>query len=196
MFGLGAWLGESALMTSPAGPIIKMFWKPLLGALLVVVLFSLHQCEVRKFKSKVTADVNAGWQKRLDAEHAAALTWKHKFDQSQAAMALAIRTRHEDTLRADAALADAIKLRGPGAARCGQGTYSSAAAGAGRHVAGSRQADAPVVGLPDQERVDLIGLPFTGTVNGFQRCDANLSEVKSWHEWYDQLVKSWPKPSQ
>jgi hypothetical protein len=187
------YFAKSALMTSPLGGLLKRFWKPLAIVAAAVALFLLHQHFVHKFRDKVVNDVNKAWQTKLDAEHAAAVAWKHKYDLSNAAMAQEIRKRHEETLRSDAVLANDLRVRGPGAARCGQGDHPITTAGAGGRDAGRGQAGAAVAAVPDQERVDLIGLPFTGTINAGQQCDGNRSEVISWREFYRKLVATWPK---
>lgn len=105
------------------------------------------------------------------------------------ALATDLRNRNNETNRRIAADADALRLRGPGRASC-PGYPAPAASG---HNAPGRPGDAAVDRLPDQERLDLIALPFSGTVAFAEQCDLNRAEVLTWREYSAKLLKAWPK---
>lgn len=82
--------------------------------------------------------------------------------------------------RITSAAADSIRLQGPGRASCPAVTVAPAS---GFDDTITEPGDA-VARLPYPERVDLIGLPFAGTVDVFEQHDKLLTEVKAWRENY------------
>lgn len=96
------------------------------------------------------------------------------------ALANTIRSRNDAQLVAVDRDADSVLLRGPGKASC---PAAAAAAAGGPQPAGG-QADAAVAPLPPGERVDLIALPFPGTVAFGRQNDACLVELNNWGDWY------------
>jgi hypothetical protein len=199
MLALGAWFAKSALMTSPVGAFLKGIppgvWKWVGIAALVLGMFLLHQCAAHKALRKADLSgynrAKAEDQKKLDKAHSDALAWKKQVDASHARIAQLIKDMNDEEARHINRTADDLIVRGPGKARCGQGGNPGLSAAAGG-TPRSGQAGAAVDRLPDQERVDIIGLPFNGAVRGGQQHDLCQADLKSWWTWYDQFTKVWP----
>ena len=186
MTGLVAGMGVKAAL----GGVPRWAWYAIGGVAAAIALFFLHLHFVHNYRDKIITVNNTAWQKKLDKEHAAAMDWKHKFDQSQTKIAQEIRNRHEETLRNNAIVADDLRLHGPGAARCGQGNHPVAAAGASGSVSRPGQADAAGPAMPP---ADSAAVPWGWLVGRAEQCDGNRSEVISWRDWYKQLQANWPK---
>jgi hypothetical protein len=124
----------------------------LLAIAAAVLLYFVHQHQVGKLiattKAAQKAADDAAWQKRLDQGRADAIAWRERATQQGAAIARLNKEKHDAEIRDHAALADALSMRGPGAAasHCGPDGHSSAAAVAGgrneaaadAHAAGSQ----------------------------------------------------------
>lgn len=178
---LGGMLGKAKAV---AGSIPWQVWA-VAGALLLLGLGScVHGHKVKAFEKDVIAANDTKWQKRLDQAHQEALDWKTKFEARTAAISQDIRRNHETTLRSNAALADDLRLHGPGAARCGADRSKVAAAAGGRDQAGGRP-DAASGQMPAGEGDAVV--PWGWLVTSAQQCDANRSEVLSWRELYARL---------
>src|SRR5690348_11337815 len=162
MVALGAWLAETALGKWFAGSAAKSFlsaiprpvWEALTVLAYVVALFALHQHYVHAHDAKLTASINAEWQRKLDAQVAEI---KQK-DAQLATISAQLRKANDEANLAIAADARDLRLRGPGKATCPR--VSSAPAAAGGHVQTAPAADAPVAPLPDAGGIELIALPF------------------------------------
>lgn len=98
-----------------------------------------------------------------------------------------IRNRSDEQSRASHAVAAAVLVRGPGAARCGQLGNPGLPASAGVSGAAAAQTGAAVDPVPDPAGTDLIAMPFPGAVAGADEHDQLLIEVKAWHEWYPKI---------
>lgn len=198
MSGIGLGLKAAGLLarasgiSSAAGAALKRIppkaWYALAIGVALAAAFFIHQhlahkaIAAAKLEQKQADD--AATAEFLAAAHADALEWKSRAEQKGAAIATSERTQHEQDLSSNAALADALQLRGPGAAasHCGPDDRSGSAAGAGGHVDASSGAGATVAPVPDPERVDIIALPFDPTVALTLEHDDLLSEVKRWRD--------------
>lgn len=180
---LGLWVAKSALMQSPIGGLLKMVparvWKLLAIAaaigLLIFLALRWHGGRVEQLK---TTSFNAGYAKRV-AEDTAEATARAARD---VAITAPIRRKTDETIRNNARLADAVRLRGPGAAAA---CIDAVPAGTGGRQPGAGQADAAGAGLPDAQR---IAVPFPWLVDSAERCDGNLAEVLAWREWHQRLT--------
>jgi hypothetical protein len=165
------------------------------GALLLVALFFVHQHFAHKaLKAADEAGYARGvrvYQRALEIVHARAAARRQAFEHSSADISKEVRTNYENQTRSIAAGADALRVRGPGAARCGPVDRAGVPAGAGgRQVAGG-PGDATVGALPGEARVELIAMPFPGAVGFAEQHDGFRAEVLAWRDWYGRQSKAW-----
>jgi hypothetical protein len=118
-----------------------------------------------------------------------ALELKAKIDALTAKIAAEERTKNDVEDRRIAAAADALRVRGPGKAVC----IASIPAAAGGHVEAGGPGDASVHGVPDPQRVALIGLPVSSAVGFAEQHDVFRAEVIAWRTWYKRVHEAWPK---
>jgi hypothetical protein len=151
-----------------------------------------HHGQVKRHDTAVIAARDAQWNKRLDAEHAAALNWKAKFDAATIKLSAAIREKNDaEAARINVARDDLLR-DGPGKARCGQVDYPYAATRSGGPQPPIGGGGAATASLPPADGIAAV--PWNWLVNTGGKCDLNRSEAQSWRDWYAQLVKTWPKP--
>lgn len=150
-----------------------------------------------------SSDEDAKWQKRLDAEHKAAMDWKAKADAASSKITDEERARHEAERDAIAARADDQRVRGPGkaaAAPCGR---SSGLAGLPASPGGSVQpgsaVDASLAGLSQGQGLAVV--PWDDLTTFAASHDAAVAENRTWRSWYAREAKAWvdakagaPKP--
>lgn len=173
-------LGKAKAVASSIPP--QIWWAA--GAILLLGLGScVHSHKVKAHDKSIIAANDAQWQKKLDQARAEALTWKAQAEAKAAAISQDIRGRNEATLQTAAARAADQRMRGPGAARCGQGDHSQVSRPASGHEPVSWIADAAGPGLPADDRA---AVPWGWLVDRAQLCDANRSEAMSWREWYQK----------
>lgn len=144
----------------------------------------------------------ARWQAAFDTAHKAALDWRTAYMGTAETLNTERKARYAADLRAIAASADALRLRGPGAAaapRCRPGAGLAAAASAGGPDGPGRPADAPLAPLPDEEPMAI--LPWAGVTRFAEQHDALRAEVLTWRAWYaeqqalrERAIKALPKP--
>lgn len=131
------------------------------------------------------------WKARWDSHIAAdkrsitqAIQWKRDFDTTAAQLSTALKdkTHAEDLL--NAALADNLRMRGPGRATaiCGQRGDSGSGTGSGGNIAPGGTGDAPLAPVPDDEPMAI--LPWRELVERARFADDNRTEVMAWREWY------------
>jgi cell division protein FtsL len=133
------------------------------------------------------ATIAAAEKRGEDRAYAAVEAKALKLAEQARSLAASIRSKTDDTNRRIAGDADAIRLRGPGKAAC----PVAAPAATGGRIAPGGDANAPMDRLPDPERVDIIGLPFAGTVAFAEQHDLNRAEVIAWREYSAALQKAW-----
>lgn len=134
---------------------------------------------------------DAQWSAAFAKMNAAAEAWRDNFDKRGARLAAEIGARHAQELRANAALADALRLRGPGrAAACfNPGGGAGLSASPGGHDAPGGAADAGVAGLPDETPMAI--LPWPELIQRSEDADADRSEVIAWRDWFARNKKAW-----
>lgn len=210
---------RSALMTSPAGAILKRIprqvWIALAVAAVLVAAIIWHQAKAhaaidRAVKAAVASAIDkrdGQWRQRLDQEHRAALAWKGRADAQLAQISkLQRKLTDEETRRIDADRR-AMLLRGPGKAAapagCRPGDHPGLPGIAGRHVAQpGAAADAgtemPAVDGSDQWAV----VPWDWLVAVVSERDAFRFEAIGWRGWHASITGAWgqlrsqaPKPS-
>jgi hypothetical protein len=144
----------------------------------------------------IKAAVNARdreWQTAIAKMHQHDLVLRQQEEAAAAVISDKVRKQNEEANRTIAADAAAVRLRGPGAASCRPIDYPRVSIGAGRSQPVSGSGDAAVAQVPSGEGIDLIGLPFTGTVSFAQQHDAFRAEALSWRDWYAKQSAAWEK---
>lgn len=141
--------------------------------------------------AQASVERDAAWRGAFDKMNAAAQGWRDNFEQRGAQIAAEIGARHAQELRANAALADALRLRGPGrAAAClNPGGGAGLAPGSGGHDAPGGAADAGMAGLPDETPMAIV--PWPDLIQRSEDADADRAEVKAWREWYARTKDEW-----
>lgn len=188
--GLIARIGASVLfgrVKKIAEAVPKQVWIGLAVVIAVAIAVVVHQ---RHANAQLEASYSAGVQaektrleKELADARAEAKRWREQYEQKSDALSALERTRHEEALRSNAALADALRLRGPGRAATCPG--SSGAAGlsvtAGNDGAPVGQSDVEGRSVPSG---DWAAVPWGWLVQRAEQCDADRDEVIRWRSWY------------
>lgn len=104
-----------------------------------------------------------------------------------------IKEQNDETVLAINRLGDSLRVRGPGKASAHCAPVSPGASG---YKPASGSGDVAVDRLSDQERIDLIALPFGELIDKAEQCDMNLAEVNAWREWHSSITKSWRNSEQ
>jgi len=166
-------------------------WVWLLAALVGILALGScwHGRRVKAHDNTIIAARDAYWKDKLDKAHLDALSWKQQAEETHAAIAADLRNRNDETLRHNAAVADSLRLRGPGKASCRQGDNSSVAVSPGGRDEAAGNADAARSGVPEQ---DGAGVSWGWLVDRSEQCDANRSEAETWRRWHDDMSKAWP----
>lgn len=200
--GLIARLGLN-LLFGRIGTVLKLVppwaWKLLAGALALAFVWHLHTSAVATARadgeSAGKAKADAGWRFAFDKQREASRLWRGLYETSAAETANQIGNRHAQDLRDIAAVADDLRLRGPGraAAACGRPASPARLSPApGRSDApGGAEADR-LADLPDEGRPFAI-VPWPELIASAEQADANRSEVLAWREWYASEKALWDK---
>jgi hypothetical protein len=187
----GASMGLGAILSGARaflGKISPRTWLIIGCAVAAFIGFLAHQHYAHKAlaaaeqRGEATAYANVEKQARALEAKANAVSQKIAAD---------LKEKNREENARVAAAADAIRLRGPGAARCSGPAFIPAAASGSQHPAA--KAGTAVDQLPDQAGIDLIGLPFAGAVTGAEDHDALLNEAQSWRTWYATFSAQWVK---
>jgi hypothetical protein len=123
-----------------------------------------------------------------DAAYASITKQANKLTQKANKISEDARKLNNDAITAIGKSADIIRVSGPGKASCS----GPIATGSGGSTSGGKT-DAPVADVPNQERVELIGLPFPPTVTFAEQHDKCQIDRKTWEVWYKKLVAEWTK---
>lgn len=161
----------------------RSFWRLVsmaLCALLLVQHFQLADARHDRDSYKSQRDYYKGEIDKADAAVRRAMT-----DFKKIAKELKDRTDEEN--RRIAGDAGSLRVSGPGKAVC-----RPAPAPPGGHVQGGSKPNAPGPSLPPDERA---AVPWGWLTDRAQEHDQLRAEVQTWREWYDRLVKEWPKNS-
>jgi hypothetical protein len=176
------------------------------GAVLVLGFF-VHQSKAHKALAaeyaRGASDEDKAWQKRLDAEHKAAMDWKARADAAAGKITDEERARHEAERDAIAARADDQRVRGPGKAAatpCGRsGGLAGLPAIAGGPVQPGSAVDASLAGLSQGQGLAVV--PWDDLTTFAANHDAAVAENRTWRSWYAREAKAWqdakagvPKP--
>jgi len=142
----------------------------------------------------VRAEQKASDQKVFDAQ-LSGLTKKagdlaNKANTLNRQIAANIRSKTDEGIDANGRTAGAMLLHGPGrAAACSFGARPAATTSG--LVPATPQTGVALDSVPYQEWVDLIAMPFAGTIIGGREHDDLLVEVKGWHTWYATFTAQW-----
>lgn len=119
----------------------------------------------------------------LNAMEKEATAWKKKYETASIALSTTQRKLHDETLRSNAARADALRVRGPGAAQACRGSNYSTGLPATSSVGGAAggQTDADGSGVLADDRA---AVPWSWLVSRAESCDADRDEVLQWRNWY------------
>lgn len=157
-----------------------------MAAILGAVLWHNHAVE-----SAREAGVEAGklardsyWKDEIAFQREAARNWKTAVDHKSATISILKGQLHDQELRDNSAVADDLRLRGPGkAGACpGRGGDPGVPARAGANGQPAAPADAPPGEVPDGDRNAIV--PWGWLVARAEDHDELLSEVKTWRSWH------------
>jgi hypothetical protein len=180
------------LKLSPVGKVIRSIPRPVWIALAVLLalgaLIWWHKDKVSDARKEGYA---AGVKYEGDRIAKRAAEIKAKADALTGKITEQLRTQSDEKVRVIYRDAGAVLMRGPAKAACsGNPGISSGPSGSNPPTGGG---SAAVDQVPTGERVELIGLPFAGTVALAQQCDMNRAEAQSWREWHRQQSEAWKK---
>jgi hypothetical protein len=148
-------------------------------AVLCVVQFVALKSEKRhSAKLQVQVSKLHGELKRISDEADKA---KARGDQ----LAKELRSKTDEANRRIAGDAGTLRVSGPGKARC---PAVPAAPGGSEPRSGKPDAAGPEV---PPENLAAVSWPWL--VHRAEQADLNRQEVLTWREWYDKMVKDWPK---
>lgn len=117
-----------------------------------------------------------------------AKAWKEKYETASNALAVTERALHDQTLRSNAARADALRLRGPGASQACRGSDnpSGLSSRTSSNGTAAQQSDADGSGVLADDRATV---PWPWLVARAESCDADRDEVIRWRNWYPAQKK-------
>ena len=191
IFAPGVW----AMLSGIAQAIPPKVWLVIAALSALGAAYWWHTSAVsaayNKGYAQATVERDAAWRGAFAKMNAAAEMWRDNFDRQGAALAAEIGAKHAQELRANAARADALRLRGPGrAAACiNSGGAASLLPASGGHDAPAGSDDAGVAGLPDETPMAI--LPWPDLIQRSEDADADRAEVKAWREWYARTTAEW-----
>ena len=178
-----SWLAIRAILGRALSALSKLnLWQLLLIASLI---FGAIQTVRVKAEQRHSAKVE-GQISRMNAALQAEREAVRQKNAQLADISALLRKANDEENRRIAGDAGALRVSGPGKAAC---RPVAPAAPSGR-IAAPAKPDAPGPALPPD---DLAGVSWNWLVQRGQEHDQLRAEVQSWHDWYDQLVKNWPK---
>lgn len=190
---IGAWFAKSVIL-SRIGGFLKMIPKQVWIALAVIatllLAFHVHQVKTRAFAK---AQYNAGYQQAMKDVEAKAIKIKKAADALNEKVAQLERSKNDAEATRINHTADALSLRGPGAARCvsvGHPGMASSPSGHGSPSGNPGPAPAPVPQSDGSD--DLTAVRWTWLVNTGRQCDLDRAEALSWRSWWQSIAKRWP----
>lgn len=171
-------------------------WIAIAAVALLVAGYFIHQhkahAAIAAAYAKGSSDRDAAWQKRLDAEHAAAVKWQRQAEAAQLTISNETGAKHEQALRDIASRADDQRLHGPGRAAapsCGHvGSASLPAPASGGHAAPGGASDAAVAGLSPDEGLAIVR--WDDLTSFAASHDAERAENLIWREWYARQAEA------
>lgn len=184
LLGVWGWIKRLLAAIPP-----KVAWATLAVAALVgLVVWHNHSIAKAYDRGRAEERVSrdAQWQSAFNQMHEGAVIWKDNYEREAARSAELTGAIHAQNLRNNAALADALRLRGPGKAaaachRSGSDTGLSPAPGGPDAPAAGQLPE--LAGLPDQHG-PFAALPWPELIEWGRSADDNAAEVKAWRDWY------------
>jgi heme exporter protein D len=173
--GAGAFLGK----------ISPKVWLALGCAVALLLGLLWHHHEVDKTIATAKAEQKAADDKITQA----AIAQIAKDDAQLAALSANIKAQVEYEDRLIAGDANALRVSGPGKARC-----PIIPASPGGHVAPAAKPDDAGPSLPPGDGQNLLaGVEWGWLTDRAQEHDQLLADEQAWRDWYSQIVKAWPK---
>lgn len=191
IFAPGVW----AMLSGIAQAISPKVWLVIAALAALGGAWWWHNSTVKaaynKGYAQASVERDAAWRGAFDKMNAAAQAWRDNFEQRGAQIAAEIGARNAQELRANAARADALRVRGPGrAAAClNPGGAAGLLSASGGHDQTAGDADAGMAGLPDETPMAI--LPWPDLIQRSEDADADRAEVKAWREWYARTKDEW-----
>lgn len=192
--GLIARIGASVLFGRVKNIVAKVprwVWLTLavVIALLAAVLVHQHYAQKRidAAYAQGKADANKQWAEAFESMRKTSEAWKQRYETKSDALTNLERTRHEETLRANAARADDLRLHGPGrasAAYCRPGNDPRLSGLPGGQDGTPAQPDAPGPQVPSGDGFAIV--PWSWLVQRAEEHDALLSEVTTSRRWHTE----------
>lgn len=188
--GLIARIGASVLFGRAKKIVSAVPSKVWIGLAVVIVLLlaawwheSHSQAMLKEAYEQGKKDRDAQWEQSIEDARLEAQNWKTKYESASSKLTETERQLHEEQLRSDSARADALRLRGPGAAaaQCRPVRDSVISGGSGGSQPANEQAGAAGTGMSSE---DGAIVPWSWLVTTAQSCDADRSEVQRWRSWY------------
>lgn len=182
LLGVGRWLGAIARS------LPREVWYGLALAALLGGAWWWHRDAVSDAREEGRkagiAASDAKWQGAFARMQAASDQWRANYEGAATKLSTEIGKRHDQENRLSAALADALRLRGPGRAAapgCRSGAAPGLSAATGEPGRPAAPGDAPGPGLPAEDRAIV---PWPWLVSRAEEHDRLRSRVKAWEEWY------------
>jgi hypothetical protein len=173
----------------------RWLWIALAAVALLIGGIIWHQHKLKVHDTTLVkatiATRDAAWKAAFDKERAAALAWKANADKQAATIANDERKIHDQAVASNAAVADALRLRGPGAAaaHCGQGNHSGATTPADRRDQAAPAAGAPTAQVPSDDRAIVS---WNWLVQVAREHDDLLADVKTVLDADKKQRATWP----
>jgi hypothetical protein len=181
----------------------RWVWYALLAAFAWHLALSWHAGKVKAHDAAIVAAHDAQWQVRLAAERDHALAVARNAEQTAAKINAKLKDSHNAQVRHNAADADDLLLRGPGAAasaaHCRPVDRPGFSAGAGQPRGGGDAGGAaasslhPADGLSGLPASDFAVVPWSWLVDFARQADDSRAEVLTWRDWYDRQAAAWDK---
>ena len=165
-------------------------WFGIAAAIALGLAFWLHQShasqEIADARAAGKAEGIAEMRAEVAKIHADAVRWRDNYQITADQLSTAKRRLFDDEIRSTAALADALRLRGPGKAAapaCGRsGDSAGPSANTSGHEPAGGPVDAPVAPMSPDE--PLAVLPWSGVTRFGEYHDEDRTEVLTWRSWY------------
>ena len=186
------WVLAKLLLGNVWGFLKSLPWQvwAVLGAIVLVWLgTTYHQRAVDNALAEAYAqggdDSDKAWAKAYEEVLAKALEKQIEHNAKVRELNNKLGERHAQELRSNSALADDLRVRGPGAAsaRCRPGDSAGLPGAPVTHGSGAGGPAAPVGEVSDGDG-GLALVPWADLVAHAERADANRSEVILWRAWY------------
>lgn len=158
----------------------KTFQKILCGVILAGLLFWAYSNAISRAEKRGAQSVRDSINTQVIEKTAA----NNK-------LAAEIRRLNDENVRIISTRAKSVGVLGTGKASC-TSTYATRPSG---HVAAGGTVVAGLPGVPDPERIDLIGVPSDDAVRAAEINDLNRNEVLSWRKFYNEFSAAWLKKS-